>query len=199
MPHRYTDVDRMILSRWTEVVGLRDAFDELLGRMRDVLGDALSKVAALAPERGWVCDYDAKAPQVYFWKKDWEARTSKQAGVYFCISDFAPPQYGRSREEHPYHSLRTEDLSRLKIRDGEAFGREVRAALGPELRSKWEAGAGDLGESPLGIVHRDIDEAQRVHWLAEPGQLLHFLMGRLDECEEVVPAVSQALTKFGRA
>ena len=199
MPHRYTDVDRMILSRWTEVVGLRDAFDELLGRMRDVLGDTLSKVAAQASERGWGCDYDVKMPEVYFWKKEWVARTSREAGVYFGVSDFAPSQYGRSREEHPCLSLRTEDLSRLKIRDGEGFGRETRIALSPELRSKWEAGAGDLDHWPLGVVYRDIDEAQRVHWMAEPGQLVHFLVERLNECEELVPAVNQALTKFGRA
>lgn len=198
MPHRYTDVDRMILGRWTEVVGLRDAFDELLGRMKDVLDETLRKVSAQASERGWVCDYDVKTPEICFWKKEWETRTSKEAQVYFHVSAFAPFEYGRSREEHPYLSLQTEGLSRLKIRDREAFGREVRAALSPDLRAKWEAGAGDLGEAPVGIVHRDIDEAQRVHWMAEPGQLVHFLVERLNECEELVPAVNKALAKCGR-
>jgi hypothetical protein len=41
MAIRYTDVDLMILKRWDEVMALREAFEDMLGRMEGfVVSDA---------------------------------------------------------------------------------------------------------------------------------------------------------------
>ena len=37
MASRYTDVDLMILKRWDEVKALREAFDDLVDRMQDMI------------------------------------------------------------------------------------------------------------------------------------------------------------------
>ena len=195
MPHRYTDVDQMILSRWPEVAGLRDAFDDLLNRMREVLTDALAKVSVQAQERGYASDYDARRPSVSFWKKEWETKTSKEAGVYFFICDFAPSEYGKSEGNFPTLELWTDQLSKIKIKDRQAFAKDIKAELSPELRGRWDDAANDPDQCPLAVQLRDISEAQRVRWMAEPATLVQFLLERLDECGALVPAVNRALEK----
>lgn len=198
MPHRYTDVDRMILNRWTEVTGLREAFDELLDRMRDVLGDTLPKAVEQARIRGFECDFNAKLPSLWFWKPAWAAKSSKEAGVYFFVSDFAPMQYGKSGYEHPETTVRIEDLHRLKIRDRPAFAQAVKAALPKEIRTKWESETGALDECPLGLSHRTISPLDRVNWMQEPAALIQFLAEKMDEAMEVVPGVDKALAEVAR-
>ena len=52
MASRYTDVDLMILKRWDEVKALREAFDDLVDRMEDVVEASLQKMAVVATEKG---------------------------------------------------------------------------------------------------------------------------------------------------
>lgn len=192
MPHRYTDVDRLILDRWQEVSGLREAFDELLDRMEDVLGDTLAKVAVQAQERGLSCDFTAKDPSIWFWKKEWEGR-GKEPGISILIKDFAPALYGRVRDEQPWCYLDISEAGKLRVKDRLAFGHAIRAKLAADTRAKWEASDTDLDVMPLGINYREVKDVERVGWMAEPGELLRFLVARLDEAQEIVPAVDKAL------
>ena len=197
MPHRYTDVDRMILLRWTEVIGLREAFDDLLDRMKSVVGDTLAKVAIQARERGFSCDFSAKDPSIWFWKKEWETR-GKEPGISILIRDFAPRGYGKVRDPHPWSYLDIREAGRLKIRDRIGFSNAIRAGLDPALRSKWEVADAGLDDYPVGLISREVEEAERVRWMGEPGELLQFLVARLDEAQEIVGAVDKALETVGR-
>jgi len=198
MSHRYTDVDRMILSRWTEVVGLRGAFDELLERMRDVLEDSLAKLAAHAQELGYSCDHDAKNPSFRFWKKEWETKTWKAPGVSLLVKDFAPMAYGRVRDDHPWMYLDIQEAGKIKVKDRLAFGQAIRSALDAPLRAKWEVADAAIEDFAVGVISREIDDAERLRWMSEPQELQRFMLARMDEAQEIVPAVNVAIEQVGR-
>jgi hypothetical protein len=198
MASRYTDVDLMIFRRWDEVKALREAFDDLLDRMHDAVEGTLQKVEVVATERGLASDLNAKRPSTWFWKHEWENR-KKEPGIYFELFDFAPTEYGKDIEEYPSMWLMTDGFSKLKMReDSEDFGRAVRAALSPELLTKWSHEDADLSDSPLGRECQKISESDRVHLVAGPEALGKFIIERMDEFMELVPAIEQALQSMTR-
>ena len=198
MANRYTDVDLMLLERWDEVKGLREAFSELLDRMRDAVEHALGKVKSAALERGFSCEFDSKQPIVYFWKKEWATR-SNEACIYFELSDFAPIEYGKVEGDHPAMWLIVEDLRRLKIREShEDFAKVLKAELAPtDLLDKWKHDDAD-SDSPLGKECSDVSDEHRVHLVTEPEAFIKYVIERLDEFAELVPAIDQALQKMAR-
>lgn len=93
----------------------------------------------------------------------------------------------------------TDAFSKLRMREGsEDFGRAVRAALPPELLGKWSHHAADLSESPLVRDCTEVAESDRVRLVAEPEALGKFIIARLGEFMELVPAIDQALQKMTR-
>ena len=64
MASRYTDVDLMILKRWDEVKALREAFDDLLGRIEDIVEASLQKVSTAVLERGLSSEFDTKRASI---------------------------------------------------------------------------------------------------------------------------------------
>ena len=46
------------------------------------------------------------------------------------------------------------------------------------------------------ISHINVSESDRVRLVAEPDALCKFIMERVDECMELVPAIDQALQKM---
>jgi hypothetical protein len=199
MANHYEDVDLMLLKRWEEVKALRVAFDDLMNRMREVIETTLGKLTHAVAERGMSCGFDAKWPSIWFWKKEWEIGRSKEPGIYFQLVDFAPAEYGKVEGDRPTMWLMSDDFSRLKFRESsEEFGRLVPASLSPELVKKWSHEDAGLSDSPLGKECSEVSESERVRLVAEPDALSKFVIERLDEFMELVPAISQALQKMTR-
>jgi hypothetical protein len=197
MANRYTDVDLMIFKRWDEVKALREAFDDVLDRIGAVLEVSLQKAVTAAAEKGLLAEFDPKQPAIWFWKKEWETRTSKEACIYLHLSDFAPIEYGKVEDDHPAAWFMTDDFSKLKMRESsEDFGRTLTAALSPELLTKWSHEEADLSESPLGREYSEVSDADRVRMVAEPEALGKFIIERMDEFMELIPAIDQALQKM---
>lgn len=95
--------------------------------------------------------------------------------------------------------LQTDEFSKLRIRESsEDFGRAVKAALPQELLTKWSHEDAELSDSPLGRECHDVSESNRVGMVAEPEALGKFIVDRMDEFMELVPAVDQALQKMTR-
>jgi hypothetical protein len=198
MAIRYTDVDLMIFKRWDEVKALREAFDDLLGRVEDSVEASLQKVSTTAEERGFSSDFDKRQATICFWKSEWETR-KKEAGISLLLQDFVPAEYAKNVREFPSMWLITDDFSKLKIRESsEEFGRTLRATLSPELLKKWNHEESDLSESPLGRECTEVSEADRVLLVSEPDALNEFIIKRMDEFMELVPAIDQALLKMTR-
>jgi len=198
MANRYTDVDLMILRRWDEVVSLRSAFDELLGRMEEIVEVSLQKVCIVVSGRKLSAEFDAKQPSIWFWKQEWQTR-KKEPAMYFELLDFAPAEYGRLTYDHPSMWFMLDSFSKLKTRESsEDFGRIVRASMPHGLLKKWDHDDVDLSESPLGRECIEISESDRVHFVADPDALIKFVIERLDEFMELVPTIDQVLQRMTR-
>jgi hypothetical protein len=197
MASRYTDVDQMIFKRWDDVQALRAAFDDLVDRMREVVEGALQTVSTTMAERGLQSEVDLKRPFIALWKPTWVTPRNRE-GLYFQVADFVPADYGKAVEECPSVRLITKEFSSLKMREtSEEFGRAVRDALPPELRTKWIPGE-HLPDAPLGHDYAEVSDADRVRFVSEPGQLVKFIADRVDEFMELVPSIDQALQRMTR-
>ena len=51
-------------------------------------------------------------------------------------------------------------------------------------------------EYPLGRYYRDIAEDRRVQWVSHPASLIDFLASKLEECQQVAPAVDQIVKQM---
>jgi hypothetical protein len=51
-------------------------------------------------------------------------------------------------------------------------------------------------EYPLGRYYRDIAEDRRVQWVSHPASLIDFLASKLEECQQVAPAVDQVVKQM---
>ena len=197
MASRYTDVDLMILKRWDEVQALREAFDDLVDRMQDIVEASLQKMSTTMAARGLQSHIDPKRPLIALWKPTWVTPRS-QEGLYFQVADFVPTDCGRNVGACPSVRLMTKEFSSLKMRESpEEFGRAVRDALPPELRSKWIPDE-DLPDAPLGRDYAEVSEADRVRFVSDPEQLVKFVTERVEELMELVPVVDQTLQKMTR-
>jgi hypothetical protein len=79
------------------------------------------------------------------------------------LFDFAPAYYGKDVEDHPSMWMMTDEFAGLKMREGsEDLGGAARAALSPELLTKWSHEDADLSDSPLGRECRDVSESDRI-------------------------------------
>ena len=192
----YTDVDRLILERWTEVNALREAFDELLERMREPIETAARRVKSRCDELGLASEYDVKQPSFDFWKNGWANRRDK-AGIYFRIGDFAPFEYGNVKSEHPWLWVLTHDLDALRIKGTEAvqFAKELRAHLGSEA-AKWDDPDVVDASEPLGRYCSEVPEADRVRWMTHPDELAGFLVKGVEELMTLAPAIDVVLEKY---
>ena len=198
MARGYTDVDLMILKRWDEVNALREAFDDLLGRIGDVVEGSLQKLSTTVSERGLSSDSNLKRPSIWFWKREW-ATKKNEPGIYFEVFDFVPSDYGRDVEDCPSMWVMTNEFSRLKMRESsEEFGRALRAALSPELLTKWSHEDADLSDSPIGRDCTDVSESDRVRLVTDSEALRKFIIERVDEFMELVPALDLAVQKMTR-
>ena len=193
MSSHYTDVDRLILERWSEVLDLHDAFRTLGTRIQDNIDGVLVRTERWLDEQGYRCDRDPKMPEVSAWKPSWEAKRG-QPVVRLTIGEFAPLGYGKIRGDHPYLWVYTHNLDLLKLKQPERvqFGRDLRAAIGPDA-AKWDDEDVTDGESPLGRYLIDVTDAKRVEMVANPQQLLEFIQAGFSQLFELSSAVDAQL------
>lgn len=198
MAAQYTDVDLMLLNRWQEVAALREAFDDLMGRMTGVIEMAFQRVAGQLAEKGYRSEYDVKRPSFHFWKADWENRR-KDAAIYASVSDFVPKPYGKNIEDHPVLWFITDDFGTLRtVGTAEDFGRTLRAGLSAEQRARWNHDDFELGRCPLGRHHVDVTEIERVAMISNPDKLVAFLKSSIEEAIDLAPLVDATLAGMPR-
>jgi hypothetical protein len=193
---RYTDVDRLILDRWSEVVALREAFDGVLDRMRGTVEAGIVKAERWASERGYRTESDIKTPTLDVWRPDWENKRREPA-LWVRVGDFAPHEYGSVEQDHPWVWWFTEDLSKLKLSEVDriAFARQLRGELGSTL-SRWDHHECNESDTPLGRYCSDVSDAQRVKWMTSPEDLAAFLVAAVEDAMTLAPAVDTTLARF---
>lgn len=192
----YTDVDRLMLNRWTEVVALREAFDTLLERMEDTIEGALKKTERWTDEKGLKTEIDLKEPNLDVWKPEWAKRRDEPA-VCFRIGEFAPLEFGRVEHDHPWLWLITADVAGFKLNEeGRVqFARQLRAELGQAV-TRWDNPDAVEADEPLGRYCIEVTDADRVRWMSQPDELTEFLTRGIDELMTLAPAIDTVLARF---
>lgn len=193
MSSHYTDVDRLILERWTEVQDLQYAFKALTDRMRDTIEDVLVKTERWLDEQGYRCVYDVKRPEISAWKPAWEARRG-QPCIRLVVGEFAPLGYGKVRSEHPFLWVMTATLDLMKMKEAERiqFARQVRQTLGASA-AKWDHRDVSDADSPLGRYVNELPEGERVALAAQPQRMLDFVQQGFTQLFETAAALDQTL------
>lgn len=93
----------------------------------------------------------------------------------------------------------TDEFARLRMGESsDDFAHAVKAALSPELLTKWTHDRADPSTFPFGRDCHDVSDADRVRLVSEANALGAFIVDRMNELMELVPAVDQALQRMTR-
>jgi hypothetical protein len=197
MPTSYTDVDRLILDRWEDTKGLIEAYEDLQERMRDVIEGVGERLAVWGTENGYTIDTDAKRPEFYAYKPEWQNRRRDDAVVYFLLSGFAPFGYRNVKDDHPWLWLQTANLQMLKKGEPERqqFARDLRTRLG-EQATAWSHEDADEADSPFGRYLTDVTDKDRLQLISDPDALYEFATKAFTEAFALSEAIDETLAKF---
>ncbi len=196
MANHYNDVDRLILDRWEDVVGLLRAYEELQERIGGVLEEVGVRLQKWAGEEGYRLDQDARVPEYWAWKASWEKRRGDIL-IYVTLGGFTPQGYRKTKEQHPYLWVNTSGLESLRLKEEERveFGRELRRLLGDRAK-EWEHEWTTDGEEPLGAYATEVTERDRVDFVANPDKLYNFATTSFRRLFTLSDVIDQTLTKF---
>ncbi|MBI4521708.1 MAG: hypothetical protein HY701_12780 [Gemmatimonadetes bacterium] len=197
MADGYTDVDKLILERWHDVIGLMEAHEELQGRIEELIGDVGNRLEKWGDELGYALETDAKRAEFYAWKPTWMNRRKDEAAVYYVVGSFAPLGYRKIKEIHPYLWVYTENLELLKMKEADRveFARELRRVLG-DSATPWLNPDTNDADAPLGKYLTDTDDRLRVRLISAPDELFEFAAKGFKELFTLSDAIDQTLAKF---
>ena len=197
MNTHYTDVDRMILSRWNEVAALQDAYDSLLGKMEQTVSSAADRVGAWLTDQGYEWDVDLKQPAINAWKKAWE-KPKGEGLVYLQVAEFAPMGFGKVNTPHPFLWVFIHGLERMRLKedDRRRFSKDLKLALGSSMAAKWDHEEADDESEPLGRYCTEISPQDRLDFVAHPAKLVTFAEAGFSELFELVPTIDDTLKKY---
>lgn len=120
-----TDLDRLLLSRWVDTVGMWDAIKEMEDRLADRLEWVVEQLRPWFEDLGYVLiDVDRKYAGFYIAKSEW-LDTKGDALAFVGIGGLYPIGFRKVSEEHPYVVIRC-DLAKT---DQERFKAELAVRL----------------------------------------------------------------------
>jgi hypothetical protein len=111
MSEQLTEVDALLLGRWTDVVGIREAVKDLEGRLGDRLEATAERLRAWLTGRGYVLlEVEARFASVNVGKEKW-MRNPEEPLICIAVGGLFPFGYRRVEEEHPYVWLYSDGLT----------------------------------------------------------------------------------------
>jgi hypothetical protein len=194
----YSDMDRLLIERWTDVVGLIEAHQETQDRIEEMFGVIGERLGRWARPHGYEVETEAKYGEFKAAKSSWiDKRRGRR--VELVLGGLAPFGYRKVDTEHPYQFVYISGLAnfRLKEADLKAFSHALRKALGAEARS-WEAPDVDDTDQPLGRYLRSVTEADRAGLIANEDALFEFATSHLPALFALSEVIDIELQKVGR-
>jgi hypothetical protein len=197
MATEYTDVDRLILGRWQDVMGLLEAHEELQDRMEEVIDDVGNRLERWLEERGYEVKSESKAPSFWVGKANWFNRRKDDWAICFEIGGFAPFGFRKVREDHPFSWLHTGNLEFLRMKEAERidFARALRQELG-DVAKNWAHKNVDEADAPLGRYFTEISDRDRVELIADPDKLFEFATKACEELLTLTEPIDRVLARF---
>lgn len=197
MATEYTDVDRLVLGRWSDVMALFDAHEELQDRVEEVIDEVGQRLNRWLEERGYRLNTDSKTPSFYIGKDDWYHKRRNDWLVYFEIGAFAPFGFRRVKSDYPYAWLLTLNLEFLKMREPERieFAKALRLEIGEAARN-WAHKDADDAREPLGRYFTDIKDSDRIELIADPDKLFDFGRRACEDLLTLAGPIDRVLAKF---
>lgn len=197
MATEYTDVDKLILGRWQDVMALFDAHEELQDRVEEVVEEVGERLGRWLDGRGYSIRTDSKTPVYVIGKDDWYHKRKDDWLVFFEIGGFAPFGFRKVKEDNPYAWLQTYNLEFLKIRDAERieFAKGLRQEVGDAAKN-WSHKNVDDADGPLGRYFTDIKEEGRVELIADADKLFDFATMAFGELQALADPIDSVLARF---
>jgi hypothetical protein len=194
MPSHYTDVEKLLLQRWSDVRALITAYGELQNSLEEMLNDLGEELEAWAKERGYEFETDARSAEFQVWKPEWANRRG-DAGVWLTVGGFVPEGYRKLKGDHPYLWVGTalENL-RVKASLHSQFARELRGELGEAAKDWQDPEVEDV--LPLGRHLKEYDDPQRVQWMMSPSSLAEFVKGGFEQLFPLAQPISKVLGSY---
>ena len=179
----YTEMDRLVLERWPEVMGLIDAHEKTQDAMEDALKAVGDRVLRWVREQGFDGEMSARDAELDVWRPAWYDKRKEEPKVYLTLGGFCPLGFRKVEDNFPYLWVRTYPLERYKLKEPDRvkFAQALRAALGEDARN-WDADDVEDADHPLGRYLRQYDESARARLLLDPDAFVSF-------CKEHLPAL----------
>jgi hypothetical protein len=192
----FTDVERLVLERWTDVMGLIDVHRALQDRLEEQINIVTDRVGRWARPLGFDVECSPREAQIHGWRPSWADRR-KPARVYFTIGGFCPIGFRKVVDPYPYLWVLTEKLEEYKVKEPErlAFAQALRGALGESARD-WDAQDVDDKDAPLGRYLTQYDNAQRARLLLDSDTLFNFCIEHLPAVFALADVVDSELKKL---
>jgi hypothetical protein len=170
----FNDVERLILERWTEVVGLIDAHETLQDRLEEQIQIVADRVGRWARPHGFEVDSSPRFAEINAWRPAWADRR-KDPKVFLTVGGFYPLGFRKVETTHPYVWVYTSNLEQYKLKEPQRieFAHALRTALGDRAKD-WEAHDVDDLERPLGRYFVEYDDTFRAKLLLDPEALFEF-------------------------
>jgi hypothetical protein len=194
----FNDVERLILERWTEVVGLIDAHETLQDRLEEQIQSVADRVGRWARPQGFEVDSSPRDGEINAWKPAWADRR-KDPKVFLTIGGFYPIGFRKVEDSHPYMWVYTMNLEQYKLKEQQrtAFAHALRTALGGRAR-EWEAHDVDDLEGPLGRYLVEYDTTFRVKLLPDPDALFEFCTKQFESLFALADTIDAELQRLGK-
>jgi hypothetical protein len=170
----FNDVERLILERWTEVVGLIDAHETLQDRLEEQIQIVADRVGRWARPHGFEVDSSPRFAEINAWRPAWADR-GKDPKVFLTVGGFYPLGFRKVETTHPYVWVYTSNLEQYKLKEPQRieFAHALRTALGDRAKD-WEAHDVDDLERPLVRYFVEDDDTFRAKLLLDPEALFEF-------------------------
>jgi hypothetical protein len=194
----YTEMDNLVIERWTDVVGLIEAHREAQDRIQEMIDVVGERVARWARPLGFEVETFAKDAEFQAWRPSWADRR-KGARVQLALGGFCPIGYRKQEAKHPYLWVYTDDLEAFKVKPAERiqFSQALRTSLGDDAKT-WEADGTDDADEPLGRYLTAVSEDDRLKTIASPDALFSFVTDHYPTVFALADHIDSELTKLGR-
>lgn len=194
----YSDMDRLIIDRWQDVIGLMQAQRETEGRIEEMIEIVGERLSRWAQPQGYEMETFAKYAEYRFARSSWVDRR-KGAKVHLAVGGFCPSGFRKSEAAHPYLSVYIDNLSAFKMKEADlrAFSQALRKSLGTEARA-WEAHDVDDTEHPLGRYLTFVGDADRTQLIGSEDALFAFVTEHAPTLFTLSDVIDGELGKQGR-